>query len=293
MTDDEIKGIARGYGLDGLVLGFARALLAAQAASPDKWQPIETAPKDAWILIAGEPCRTSSRHMVVRADGPERWESADDGNGSYINPTHWQPLPAALDSVSPVPSSAIPAPAVPAGGMVPAHPDPAINFVLEVDAIEQEIVDRKAGLPATMDLAARIDRAMQFRVGGDCAAIAAKRDLRLIEAAFKAAAQAASPARQEDPAGQAGYVLVPVEPTPEMSAAGFAVSEAEHDPAGVYRAMLAASPKPGQALQAEPLREALEALETCITLTPDGDQMFNVPKVSAALAALRAHLKKG
>ena len=38
-----------------------------------------------------------------------------------------------------------------------------------------------------------------------------------------------------------GFVLVPVEPTPKMSAAGFCVSEADHDPAGVYRAMLAAS----------------------------------------------------
>ena len=38
-----------------------------------------------------------------------------------------------------------------------------------------------------------------------------------------------------------GYVLAPVEPTPAMSAAGFIVSEAEHDPAGVYRAMIAAA----------------------------------------------------
>ena len=38
------------------------------------------------------------------------------------------------------------------------------------------------------------------------------------------------------------WQLVPKEPTPAMSAAGFCVSEAEHDPAGVYRAMLAAAP---------------------------------------------------
>ena len=42
-----------------------------------------------------------------------------------------------------------------------------------------------------------------------------------------------------------GFVLVPVEPTPKMSAAGFCVSEADHDPAGVYRAMLAASQESG------------------------------------------------
>ena len=54
------------------------------------------------------------------------------------------------------------------------------------------------------------------------------------------AALAATPAA---PAVPPGFVLVPVEPTPEMCAAGFCVSEAEHDPAGVYRAMLAAAPK--------------------------------------------------
>jgi hypothetical protein len=39
------------------------------------------------------------------------------------------------------------------------------------------------------------------------------------------------------------WQIVPTEPTPEMIAAGFA-PEAEHDPAGVYRAMLAAAPAP-------------------------------------------------
>ena len=38
------------------------------------------------------------------------------------------------------------------------------------------------------------------------------------------------------------HKIVPVDPTPEMSAAGFCVNEAEHDPSGVYRAMLAAVP---------------------------------------------------
>lgn len=44
-----------------------------------------------------------------------------------------------------------------------------------------------------------------------------------------------------------GWRPAPVDPTPTMCAAGFVVSEAEHDPAGVYRAMLAATPKPPQA----------------------------------------------
>lgn len=68
------------------------------------------------------------------------------------------------------------------------HPDPATDFVLEVEAIEGELTDRAAGLPATMDLAARIERAMKFRVGGDSAAVAAKHDLRIFELAFKAGA---------------------------------------------------------------------------------------------------------
>lgn len=58
---------------------------------------------------------------------------------------------------------------------------------------------------------------------------------------------ASPPAAQPVPDG---YVLVPREPTPEMSAAGFCVSEAEHDPSGVYRAMIAAA-QPAPA--AEPL----------------------------------------
>lgn len=36
--------------------------------------------------------------------------------------------------------------------------------------------------------------------------------------------------------------IVPVEATPDQAAKGFIVSEAPHDPAGVYRAMIAAAP---------------------------------------------------
>lgn len=47
--------------------------------------------------------------------------------------------------------------------------------------------------------------------------------------------------------------LVVVDPKPEMSAKGLCISEAEHDPAGVYRAMIAASPAPelGEAVPAD------------------------------------------
>lgn len=98
------------------------------------------------------------------------------------------------------------------------HPDPAIDFTCEVDAIEGEIVDRAAGLAPTMDLELRIEQAMQFKVGGDTKAIVAKHDLRKAEAAFKAGAAYASALAQarEVPAG---YALVPIKPTPEMCVA--------------------------------------------------------------------------
>jgi hypothetical protein len=51
-----------------------------------------------------------------------------------------------------------------------------------------------------------------------------------------------------------GWKLVPVNSTMAMNAAGFAVPEAEHDPSGVYRAMLEAAPsiKAAQPASGEP-----------------------------------------
>jgi hypothetical protein len=67
------------------------------------------------------------------------------------------------------------------------HPDPAIDFCLEVEAIENDITDRNAGLePQIAHLGERIERAMQFKVGGDAGAVVAKTALRTIEGAFKA-----------------------------------------------------------------------------------------------------------
>lgn len=78
------------------------------------------------------------------------------------------------------------------------HPDPAIDFCLEVEAIEGELFDRKAGLAPTMDVGARIAGAMQFKAGGSAAAVAAKADLRKYEAGFNAAL-AAAPSREAAP----------------------------------------------------------------------------------------------
>ena len=60
------------------------------------------------------------------------------------------------------------------------HPNPAIDFCVEVEAIEGEVVDQRAGLAAQFDISQHVDRAMQFRVGGDQAAINAKDALRRI-----------------------------------------------------------------------------------------------------------------
>jgi hypothetical protein len=67
------------------------------------------------------------------------------------------------------------------------HPDPAIDFCVEVEAIEGMVCDVRAGLETQADLDSRITRAMTFRVGGDQWAVNAKALLRRIEAATRAA----------------------------------------------------------------------------------------------------------
>ena len=68
------------------------------------------------------------------------------------------------------------------------HPDPAIDFCVEVEALEGEAhniaVGFTNGTPPRAVIAERIARAMEFRVGGDEGAVNAKYELRKIEAAF-------------------------------------------------------------------------------------------------------------
>jgi len=71
------------------------------------------------------------------------------------------------------------------------HPNPAVDFCLEVDTLEAELTDQRAGLAPEFDLARRIARAMLFRVGGDARAVSAKARLRELEAETSPAAQAA------------------------------------------------------------------------------------------------------
>lgn len=66
------------------------------------------------------------------------------------------------------------------------HPDPAIDFCVEVESIEGEWLNIQIGFengtPTKDVLARRVDKAMGFRVGGDLNSISAKTLLRKIDA---------------------------------------------------------------------------------------------------------------
>lgn len=70
--------------------------------------------------------------------------------------------------------------------------DPATDFCMEVQAIEDELAGQRAGMPARFDLGPRIERAMQFTVGGNARAVVAKSALRTIEIAYSVGRQARS-----------------------------------------------------------------------------------------------------
>lgn len=68
------------------------------------------------------------------------------------------------------------------------HPDPAIDFEIEVQSLEARLFDAKGGIskpgtePETVEtVGAAIQRAMTFTVGGDPSAVAAKAILRNLE----------------------------------------------------------------------------------------------------------------
>ena len=66
------------------------------------------------------------------------------------------------------------------------HPYPAVDFCVEVDAIESLAEDVKVGLATSEILKERVFRAMLFKVGGGRQAIEAKKVLRKVEDAIKA-----------------------------------------------------------------------------------------------------------
>lgn len=82
------------------------------------------------------------------------------------------------------------------------HPDPAIDFCIEVEVIEGLHYDHKVGANDGVELAQRVAKAMTFRVGGDEIAVRAKHTLRGIEAAL------ARPDPREQAAAGVGEALV-------------------------------------------------------------------------------------
>jgi hypothetical protein len=61
------------------------------------------------------------------------------------------------------------------------HPDPAIDFCVEVDIIEGLTFDAAHGMADRKAVEDRIFSAMQFTVGGDERAVAAKQRLRVAD----------------------------------------------------------------------------------------------------------------
>lgn len=64
------------------------------------------------------------------------------------------------------------------------HPDPAIDFCVEVEVIEGLVYDAKVGLVEKKPVEDRIFKAMTFRVGGVGMAVDAKAALRRAEASL-------------------------------------------------------------------------------------------------------------
>lgn len=71
---------------------YLDAKAALEAAERARWQPIETAPKDRWIL--GWWPSSNVRDMAwicIPPNVPGQWT---EGTGKPMTPTHWQPLPS-------------------------------------------------------------------------------------------------------------------------------------------------------------------------------------------------------
>lgn len=76
------------------------------------------------------------------------------------------------------------------------HPDPAIDFEVEVETLQGQLYDATHGVTSPDEIPAireRIDNAMGFRVGGDLGAISAKTMLRGLAANLPALTSARRP----------------------------------------------------------------------------------------------------
>lgn len=61
------------------------------------------------------------------------------------------------------------------------HPDPAIDFEVEVEELIGMAYNRRVGFDPEPDLDRRVERAMQFSVGGVPSCVSAKAELRKID----------------------------------------------------------------------------------------------------------------
>ena len=61
------------------------------------------------------------------------------------------------------------------------HPDPAVDFCIEVEALYGMAYDRRHDIDTHNDFPKRLERALEFRVGGDPAAVASMGDLRTLD----------------------------------------------------------------------------------------------------------------
>jgi hypothetical protein len=103
------------------------------------------------------------------------------------------------------------------------HPDPAIDFEVEVETIQGLLYDATLGvtsLDGISGIVERIDRAMEFRTGGDLGAVAAKQMLRGLEKEAK---------KYAAPAHVASEAQVPLPPVGEIDALIERLLDAQQD----------------------------------------------------------------
>ena len=73
------------------------------------------------------------------------------------------------------------------------HPEPDIDFEVEVEELVGMAINRRTGFDREPDLERRVERAMGFRVGGVPSCVAAKDDLRKIDAELRSNMADAAP----------------------------------------------------------------------------------------------------
>ncbi len=62
-----------------------------------EWQPIETAPKDEYVLISGfrneDPEQGRWVDAAILRVGKRYWHASNGPEEGFNDPTHWMPLP--------------------------------------------------------------------------------------------------------------------------------------------------------------------------------------------------------